>query len=260
MGYRSNADDQQTETLKNLFVLYFSVLKHQGRSPLLPSALEGLTAFAHFINVDFFRDLLAVLRKIVFEDETNEAVGASGQVRTRLLAIVTAFELLTGQGEAINIDLSDFVNALYGLLRPLSLDSGIENPPLTTHTRSQSLSTSALLFKCLSAIFFSKRTASAPAWRLAAFAKRLAECALFLPPASAKQAIQVVRTLMAREPKLEGMLDTERMFDGVYKPEMDDPQLANPFASSLWELEDLATRHWDRQVRIEVTKLRDNVA
>ena len=287
----------QTETLKNLFVLYFSILKFPGRSPLLPTALEGITQFAHHINVDFFRDLLSVLRRIIFdqaetttrtidenagepEDALVDAVGASTRTRTRLLAIVTAFELLSGQGEAINIDLNDFANALFSLLRPLSLDTGIEDPPIITTSTTPSAvirphqigkappklpvqlqSTASLLFRCLHAIFFS-RTASAatsPPWRAAAFAKRLCECSLLFPPKTAEQAIQFVRQLFAREAKLSAMLDTEeRTFDGVYKAEMDDPQLCNPFATSLWELEDLAKRHWDGHVRAQALALRDN--
>ncbi len=68
-----------------------------------------------------------------------------------------------------------------------------------------------------------------------------------MPPATAKQALDFVRALMAKDAKLEGMLDTEeRMFDGVYRPELDDPQLANPFATSLWEAEVLWKRHMDK--------------
>lgn len=296
---------QQTETLKNLFVLYFSILKHPGRSPLLPTALEGISQFAHFINVDFFRDLLAVLRRIIVdqkleaetvrteaeeeeEDKYEDPVGSSEKCRIRLLAIVTAFDLLTGQGEAINIDLGDFVASLYAILRPLSLDTGFEDPPLITtqaarfnHNQKQvnkplqkgklppkqaiqNLTTSDLLFRCLHSIFFTKYQAAggkSPTWRMAAFAKRLTECAMFFPPISAQKAVQFARSLIAKEPKLESMLDTEeRTFDGVYKPELDDPQLCNPFATSLWEVDDLATRHWDRQVRGEAAKLRDNAA
>jgi nucleolar complex protein 3 len=279
-------------------VLYFSVLKHPGRTPLLPTALEGITQFAHFINVDFFRDLLAVLRRIIFDhpessttapdDEEQpeedpaalDPVGASVRTRTRLLAIVTAFELLSGQGEAINIDLNDFISALFALLRPLSLDTGLEDPPLvTTATIPTSqlarplqvgrappkqpvaaLSTADMLFRCLHAVFFSRHisAANAPPWRAAAFSKRLSECALFLPPLTAKRALTFVRQLMSKDPKLEGMLNTEeRRFDGVYKPEMDDPQLCNPFATSLWELQDLSTSHWDGEVRHEAGLLRD---
>ena len=63
---------------------------------------------------------------------------------------------------------------------------------------------------------------------------------------------------MVKEPKLEGMLDTEeRTFDGVYRPALDDPQLTNSFATSLWEVEVLATRHWDKGTRAEAAKLRE---
>jgi len=101
---------QQTETLQHLFVLYFSIIKQTKRTPLLPAALEGLARFAHLVNVDFFRDLLAVLKSIIKGDKLDEiddnddddtsfddrALGA--RTRLRLLGIVTAFELLSGQG------------------------------------------------------------------------------------------------------------------------------------------------------------------
>jgi nucleolar complex protein 3 len=95
-----------TETLKLLFALYFRILKmplakeDEGRpksladkkkmEELLPAALEGLTRFAHLVNVDFFRDLLDVLRQVsaVCHDS-----------RTQLLCIGTALDLLSGQGE-----------------------------------------------------------------------------------------------------------------------------------------------------------------
>lgn len=96
---------QQTETLKNLFVLYFSILKQPKRSPMLPAAMEGIAKFAHLVNIEFFRDLLAVLKRIVrgeVEDDDDEnapdVVGRGYEVRLRMLGIVTAFELLSGQG------------------------------------------------------------------------------------------------------------------------------------------------------------------
>jgi len=111
-------EHQQTETLKNLFVLYFSILKHPTRSPLLPSAFEGISHFAHLINLDFFRDLLAVLRRVINDDAgvdgleqqaevSDDPVGAGQRVRLRLLAIVTAFDLLSGQGDTICLKLFD---------------------------------------------------------------------------------------------------------------------------------------------------------
>ena len=102
--YQLTRPVQQTETLKNLFVLYFSILKSPMRSPLLAAALEGISRFAHLVNIDFFRDLLAVLRKVIadqFQDEDDaggDPVGAGQRIRIRLLGIVTAFDLLSGQG------------------------------------------------------------------------------------------------------------------------------------------------------------------
>jgi len=99
-----------TETLKLLFALYFRIVKLDYRSPLLPAALEGLARFAHLVNIDFFRDLLEVLKGIIKrgvedaadEDEDDESGATSSAIRNdtreRLLCIVTAFELLQGQG------------------------------------------------------------------------------------------------------------------------------------------------------------------
>lgn len=89
---------QQTETLKLLFVLYFRVLKNPTPTPLLPAALQGISRFAHLVSIDFFKDLLAVLRELIVREGDEEEVGAPERVRLRLACIVTAFELLSGQG------------------------------------------------------------------------------------------------------------------------------------------------------------------
>jgi nucleolar complex protein 3 len=209
-----------------------------------------------------------------------DPVGASARVRIRMLAIVTAFDLLSGQGESLNIDLADFVNELFTLLRHLSLDTSIEDPPgLTAVTAAaaakqrragvgrataerppaHTLSTAALLFRCLDAIFFPRYFGrQMPPLRSAAFGKRLCECALTFPPATARETLGFVRRLAAKEPKLANLLDTEeRMFDGVYRPDMDDPQLTNPFTTSLYELDTLTERHWDTKTRAEAKRLRE---
>lgn len=102
-----------TETLKLLFALYFRIVKLDYRSPLLPAALEGLARFAHLVNIDFFRDLLEVLKGIIkrgeaveaesIENDNEEGLGLvrRNDTREKLLCIVTAFELLQGQGESL---------------------------------------------------------------------------------------------------------------------------------------------------------------
>jgi nucleolar complex protein 3 len=209
-----------------------------------------------------------------------DPVGAGVRVRIRMLAIVTAFDLLSGQGEALNIDLADFVTELFALLRPLAVDTSIEDPPELTEATAaaaarqrragvakatsdrppaHTLSTSALLFRCLDAIFFPRYFGrQMPPVRCAAFGKRVCEAALTFPPHTAAEALGFVRRLAAKEPKLANLLDTEeRMFDGVYRPDMEDPQLTNPFTTSLYELDTLAEKHWGVKVRSEAKRLRE---
>ncbi len=92
-------------------MLYFSIIKQPHPGPLLPAALEGISKFAHLVNIEFFRDLLLVLKRIVMgdveedddEDVALDIVGNGAEVRLRLLAIVTAFDLLSGQGVLRNL-------------------------------------------------------------------------------------------------------------------------------------------------------------
>ena len=104
-------------------MLYFSVLKNPKPTPLLPAALRGIARFAHLVNIDFFKDLLQVLKTLMARDQdlivdtnTEQSVlpadssltASSGPgpqdvsniatVQHQLLCVVTAFELLSGQG------------------------------------------------------------------------------------------------------------------------------------------------------------------
>jgi nucleolar complex protein 3 len=72
---------------------------------LLSAALQGIGRFAHMVNIDFFRDLLAVLRDIMVrtcevDDEDTEVptIDQEERLRLQILCVLTAFELLTGQG------------------------------------------------------------------------------------------------------------------------------------------------------------------
>ena len=100
---------QHTETLKLLFVLYFSILKAPSRTRLLSAALHGVSKFAHLVNIDFFKDLLGVLKDIIMKAGVEESIEEDKEVesqidtderlRLQLHCIVTAYELLTGQGK-----------------------------------------------------------------------------------------------------------------------------------------------------------------
>ncbi|KAF8077981.1 nucleolar complex-associated protein-domain-containing protein [Lyophyllum atratum] len=257
----------QTETLKLLFVLYFRIIKNPRPTPLLPAALHGISKFAHLVNIDFFKDLMKVLKELISrepddEDDAIEDLTASADdVRHRLLCIVTGFELLSGQGEALNIDLSDFVSCLYALILPLSLMMDIDVAPPSSFASEvrpvKTHSVADMLFRALN-IVFSPRSfgIAAPPGRSAAFAKRLLSASLHWPPATTLRTLDFVGGLIAKDDKLEALLSTEdRSFDGVYRPDIDDPQLSHPFGTSFWELHVLHKNYWDAKVRKEAGKI-----
>ena len=83
--------------------MYFRILKNPRPTPLLPAALNGISKFAHLVNIDFFKDLMQVLKDLISQEAhpTDELSNGTEIIRQRLLCIATAFELLSGQGTLI---------------------------------------------------------------------------------------------------------------------------------------------------------------
>lgn len=169
--------------------------------------------------------------------------------------------MLHAPGEALNIDLSDFITRLYSIILPLSLMHDIEAPPPSSFRSDvrgpQPQSVADMLFRALNIVFSPRSSGIAsPPWRSAAFAKRLLTASLNWPPATVLRALDFVGGLIAKDPKLEALLSTEdRTVDGLYRPDIDDPQLCNPFGTSFWELHVLHQSHFDARVREEAKKL-----
>ncbi|KAF8590512.1 nucleolar complex-associated protein 3 [Ramaria rubella] len=266
---REEKANMHTETLKLLFVLYFRILKSPNWTPLLPAALQGLSRYAHMVNIDFFEDLMQVLKDLIegTSDETksmelySDGGGADTGVKHRLFCIVTAFELLSGQGEALNIDLRDFVNHLYALILPLSVQPHIEatlqwSAGVRQDGSLSQESTADLLFRGLTLAFPVRSAGTSSPVRAAAFAKRILVASLSFPPVTALRSLDFVQGLLVNEPKLQALLATDdRTADGIYRSDVDDPQLANPFGTSFWELAHLAETHWDSRVRSKARQL-----
>ncbi|KAJ2781969.1 hypothetical protein GGI15_003060 [Coemansia interrupta] len=132
------------ETLKLVFVTYFRILKQRDSiGGLLPAVLEGLARYAHLIGVEFFVDLFALLKRIMrgqhgvgigAEESEDTVVAARVSLRSALLCTLTALHILSGQGEALNLDARDFFVQVYALLPALAAAAHVEATRLSAST------------------------------------------------------------------------------------------------------------------------------
>uniref|UniRef100_A0A8C8AM44 Nucleolar complex protein 3 homolog n=1 Tax=Otus sunia TaxID=257818 RepID=A0A8C8AM44_9STRI len=214
-----------TETLNIVFVTYFRILKKAQKSPLLPAVLEGLAKFAHLINVEFFDDLLIVLHSLI----------ASGGLsyRESLHCVLSAFHILSGQGDVLNIDPMKFYTHLYKTL--FSLHAGGTNDD------------TGIVLQCMD-VMFAKRRKQVSQQRALAFLKRLSTLALHVLPNSSVGILATNRVLMQTFPKMDLLLDNESQGSGVYLPELEEPEHCNAQNTALWELH-LLQRHYHPMVQ-----------
>ncbi|XP_049502377.1 nucleolar complex protein 3 homolog isoform X1 [Panthera uncia] len=209
-----------TETLNIVFVTYFRILKKAQRSPLLPAVLEGLAKFAHLINVEFFDDLLVVLHTLIESGDLS--------YQESLHCVQTAFHILSGQGDVLNIDPMKFYTHLYKTL--FKLHAGATNEGVE------------VVLQCLD-VMLTKRRKQVSQQRALAFIKRLCTLALHVLPNASIGILATNRILMHTFPKTDLLLDNESQGSGVFLPELDEPEYCNAQNTALWELHALR-RHY----------------
>ncbi|MBN3312292.1 NOC3L protein, partial [Atractosteus spatula] len=214
-----------TETLNIVFLIYFRILKKAQKSVLLPTVLEGLAKFAHLINVEFFDDLLMVLHNLIESGVLS--------YRESLHCVQTAFHVLSGQGDVLNIDPLKFYTHLYKTV--LKLHAGVSNDDMV------------IVLQCLD-IMLTKRRKQVTLQRALAFIKRLTTLSLHVLPNSSIGILASDRVLMHTFPKTDILLDNESQGSGIYLPELDEPEYCNPQNTALWELQTLQ-RHYHPIVR-----------
>ncbi|XP_053548291.1 nucleolar complex protein 3 homolog [Bombina bombina] len=215
-----------TETLNIVFLTYFRILKRAQKSVLLPAVLEGLAKFAHLINLEFFDDLIVVLHKLIDSGDLN--------YRESLHCVQSAFNILSGQGDVLNIDPLKFYSHLYKTL--FGLHAG--------HTNDDT----AIALQCLD-VMLTKRRKQVSHQRALAFVKRLSTLALHVLPNSAIGILSANRGVMQVFPKTDILLDNESHGSGIYLPELHEPEYCNAQNTALWELH-LLQRHFHPVVRI----------
>ncbi|XP_036024194.1 nucleolar complex protein 3 homolog [Onychomys torridus] len=220
-----------TETLNIVFVTYFRILKKAQRSPLLPAVLEGLAKFAHLINVEFFDDLLVVLHTLIESGDLS--------YQESLHCVQTAFHILSGQGDVLNIDPMKFYTHLYKTL--FKLHAGATNDGIE------------IVLHCLD-VMLSKRRKQVSHQRALAFIKRLCTLALQVLPNSSIGLLATTRILMHTFPRTDLLLDSESQGSGVFLPELEEPEYCNAQNTALWELHTLR-RHYHPVVQRFATHL-----
>ncbi|CAN6596408.1 nucleolar complex-associated protein 3 [Trichomonascus vanleenenianus] len=253
----------QGETLKLVFILYFNILKERV-AKLIGPTLEGLARFAHLVNADLFGDLLEVIRELVVERQKRLVDGQfefrESATREAMLCISTAFALLYAQtGESMNLDLTFFINHFYSSLPALAMNPDIEfshktlrlaDPlkakdedakPVRPHVN---ISTETeMMVRAFESIFFKQKSVSR--LRVQAFAKRLAIAMMHFPEKSTIASLRILDKMNKKFTITNSLYSTEdRVANGLYHMEVDEPEQSNPEAATIWETV-ILEKHYD---------------
>ena len=211
-----------TDATKLVFTIYFRILKSFPKSKLMGSVLEGLSRFAHIINIEFFSDLVNVFNELL--------AGGGLSLRDSLLAISTVFAILSGQGESLNIDPTSFYQQLYSAL--FSIDWPSCSP-----------STTALALRAMHDMLVKRRKKVSKA-RVLAFTKRLSSLALQQDHGGAAGCMVLLRALHTTFPATATLLDPEHeVGSGVFDPTLSDPEHCCASNTTAWEHAVLASHY-----------------
>lgn len=175
--------------------------------------------------------------------ENNTSDKLFTDTRTAFASILACFQLLSGQGDALNIDLKEFCDCLYTQLLRLSVLPAFIHSSFFTGESKTALD---LAIQSIELIFLKRKEVSVE--RVCAFTKRLLSISLSLPAESCLKILNLVCGLMSKYPRLGNLLDIDECVGtGVYKPEVNDPDQCGAFRSCFWELLPLM-RHYDAKV------------
>lgn len=210
-----------TETTKLAFTIYFRILKSYPQSKLMGSVMEGLSKFAHVINIEFFSDLIAVFQQLINS-------GTLGY-RDTLLATSTVFTILSGQGEALNIDPMSFYGHLYSTIFQMDAVRMTKEVPLALSVLH---------------VMLVKRRKKVSKARVLAFCKRLSTLCLQLLHNGAAAGLGELRNLYSTHSAALQLLDNEHeVGSGVFDPALPDPEHCSASNTTAWELA-LLERHY----------------
>jgi len=229
----------QSRLLEATFEMYFRVLKNAASPeptpglPLLSAALTGLAKFTHLISIDFLGDLMELFRKLLAkEDLLSDALKAQ--------TLLTACEILSGHGEVLQVDTGEFYRQLYVMLgKPSAGNAGWQEGMSITDQRS--LSHGTLRVRAIQRFIGGFKQVDQA--RMAAFSKRLASASMGMEAGECLGSLGVVRQILASYPRVRNLLENERIGNGVFQMDLDDPEHAQGMSAVLWDLSLLASHY-----------------
>ena len=181
--------------MNQVFVTYFRILRHnidndkqnqKWFKALLSPVLEGLSKFAHLINFEFFDDLIGILHQLIKFGQLDD--------RQNLHSLQTIFTILSGEGNALNIDPQKAYSNLYVILLNINLFSSNED------IKS--------LLSCVSCMIL-KRKKQITLQRVLAFIKRLTNVAQQTTHQSSIAILNAVHHIIIMNKQSDILLDVE---------------------------------------------------
>ncbi|KAH0521319.1 Nucleolar complex protein 3-like protein [Microtus ochrogaster] len=166
------------------------------------------------------------LREAEASESTERKLKLNLSYQESLHCVQTAFHILSGQGDVLNIDPMKFYTHLYKTL--FKLHAGATNDGIE------------IVLHCLD-VMLTKRRKQVSHQRALAFIKRLCTLALQVLPNSSIGLLATTRILMHTFPRTDLLLDNESQGSGVFLPELEEPEYCNAQNTALWELHTLRT-------------------
>lgn len=236
--------------LKKLFVTYFRLLKfHEdlvGEKretkkfvKLLPPVMEGVSKFAHLIDVTLCNDMFSLINNLL----DNRDVTTNCKLHC-LSAVFVMYRAL--ESELGKVDPESFYKHFYVILTNLN-----------GHDMGEAELNS--LNGCINLMFI-KRAKQVSNQRYCAFVRRLLLLTLNLRPKLAAQLLELIRMLFLQKPSIGALLDSSNCSDfgsGQFDMDVEDPDYSHADSSVAWELHMLRF-HNDVNVRNFAIKVQEN--
>jgi hypothetical protein len=109
----------QANTLHEISLIYFRIIKGKIGYELLPVALDGVSRISHLLNLETMEELVELMRSLI-DRKDGSAPLPSPEIQIQ--CIYCALKVLNGPGETLNIDIIFFANKLAIIIYTLPIN------------------------------------------------------------------------------------------------------------------------------------------